>query len=81
MTGEISLRGRVLPIGGLKEKTLAAYRMGIRDIIIPKGNIKDIEEIPEEVKSYITFNPVEDCSEVLDLSLCFKKDKNKKMET
>lgn len=81
MTGEISLRGRVLPIGGLKEKALAAYRMGIRDIIIPKGNLKDIEEIPEEVRNCITFHPVENCSEVLDLSLCFKKSKNKKPET
>ena len=81
MTGEISLRGRVLPIGGLKEKVLAAYRIGIRDIIIPKGNVKDIEEIPEEVKSCMAFHPVENCNEVLDLSLCFNKDKIKNTET
>jgi ATP-dependent Lon protease len=50
MTGEITLRGNVLPIGGLKEKTLAAYRMGIRKIIIPKENEKDTQEIPKEVR-------------------------------
>lgn len=80
MTGEISLRGRVLPIGGLKEKALAAYRMGICDIIIPKGNLKDIEDIPPEVRRSISFHPVEDCNEVLELSLCFKNN-NKKSET
>jgi ATP-dependent Lon protease len=58
MTGEITLRGKVLPIGGLKEKTLAAYRLGIRDIIIPADNKKDLEEIPENVRSAINFIPV-----------------------
>ena len=76
MTGEISLRGRVLPIGGLKEKSLAAYRMGIRDIIIPKGNLKDLEEIPPNIREKISFHAVEHCSEVLQLALCFKE-KNK----
>ena len=56
MTGEISLRGRVLPIGGLKEKSLAAYRMGIQDIIIPKGNLKDLEEIPQNIREEISFH-------------------------
>lgn len=73
MTGEISLRGRVLPIGGLKEKSLAAYRLGIQDIIIPKDNLKDLEEIPKEIKSSISFHAVEHCSEVLDMALCFPK--------
>jgi ATP-dependent Lon protease len=58
MTGEITLRGKVLPIGGLKEKTLAAYRLGIRDIIIPADNKKDLEDIPENVRSNINFIPV-----------------------
>jgi len=75
MTGEISLRGRVLPIGGLKEKSLAAYRMGIYDIIIPKDNVKDLQEIPEEIRNKITFHPVEKCDEVLSLALCTKPGK------
>ena len=70
MTGEISLTGKVLPIGGLKEKALAAYRHGIREIIIPKSNVKDLEEIPKEILSDITFYPVERCSEVLDIAIC-----------
>lgn len=59
MTGEITLRGRVLPIGGLKEKTLAAYRIGIRKLIIPKENERDLEEVPEAVRKEITFIPAE----------------------
>ena len=55
MTGEITLRGRVLPIGGLKEKSLAAFRQGIKTIIIPKGNSKDVSEIPEEIRKEIKF--------------------------
>ena len=58
MTGEITLRGKVLPIGGLKEKALAAYRIGIHDVIIPAENRKDLEEIPESVRDSINFIPV-----------------------
>ncbi|MBP5308128.1 MAG: endopeptidase La [Clostridia bacterium] len=64
MTGEITLRGKVLPIGGIKEKALAAYRLGIRDIIIPKANVKDLDEIPQEIRKEIKFVPVEEVSEV-----------------
>ncbi len=78
MTGEITLRGRVLPIGGLKEKTLAAYRVGIRNIIIPKDNLKDLEEIPEDIKREITFYPVSHASEVIKLSLLFDNRKDEK---
>ncbi len=64
MTGEITLRGKVLPIGGLKEKALAAYRTGIHDVIIPAENQKDLEDIPESVKQSINFIPVTDVATV-----------------
>ncbi len=64
MTGEITLRGKVLPIGGLKEKALAAYRIGVKDIIIPQGNKKDLEEIPAEIRSELHFIPVSDVDTV-----------------
>lgn len=75
MTGEITLRGRVLPIGGLKEKSLAAYRGGIRRIIIPKDNQKDIDDVPEEVRNNIQYIAVENVDEVLENIL--KKENNK----
>lgn len=65
MTGEITLRGRVLPIGGLKEKVLAAYREGMHTIILPKDNIRDIEEIPKTIRERIQFVPVTSMDEVL----------------
>ncbi len=80
MTGEISLTGKVLPIGGLKEKVLAAYRYGIREIIIPQGNIKDFEDIPETIFKEIIFHPVEKASEVLDIVL-IKSNQTKKSAT
>ena len=69
MTGEITLRGRVLEIGGLKEKSIAAMRAGIESVIIPFGNKADIDEIPEEVKSSINFIPVKTMDEVLKNAL------------
>lgn len=69
MTGEITLRGKVLPIGGLKEKTMAAYRAGITTVCIPKDNVPDIEEIDAKVKENIKFVPAEDISTVLDTAL------------
>lgn len=70
MTGEITIRGRVLPIGGLKEKSVAAYRCGIRKIVIPFENKKDIEEIPTHIRNEINFIPVKTAEEVLDVTLC-----------
>ncbi|MFU2054823.1 endopeptidase La [Gallibacterium anatis] len=69
MTGEITLRGKVLPIGGLKEKLLAAHRGGIKRVLIPKDNVKDLEEIPENAKSALDIRPVETIDEVLALAL------------
>ena len=69
MTGEITLRGEVLPIGGLKEKLLAALRGGIKHVLIPKDNVKDLEEIPENVKTCLTIHPVKWIDEVLALGL------------
>lgn len=69
MTGEISLRGKVLPIGGLKEKLLAAHRGGIKTVLIPKDNLKDLEEIPDNVKENLAIHAVETIDEVLGLAL------------
>ena len=65
MTGEISLSGLVLPVGGIKEKVLAAHRAGIKRIILPKANEKDLKEVPQEVRDDLTFIPVERIEEVL----------------
>lgn len=68
MTGEITLKGKVLPIGGLKEKSLAAFRCGIYKIIIPKDNVKDIEDIPENIREKLTFYPVKTAKEVFKVA-------------
>ncbi|HSH26733.1 MAG TPA: S16 family serine protease, partial [Wenzhouxiangella sp.] len=69
MTGEITLRGKVLPIGGLKEKLLAARRGGIRQVLIPEENEKDLDEIPERIKKGLEIRPVKWIDEVLELAL------------
>jgi ATP-dependent Lon protease len=69
MTGEITLHGKVLPIGGLREKTMAAYKSGIRTVVIPKANVPDLEEVDEEVKSAIEFVPADDLKTVLGTAL------------
>jgi len=69
MTGEVTLLGRVLPIGGLKEKVLAAYRAGLKTVILPKENEKDLEEVPLEVRTHMIFAPVERVQQVLELAL------------
>ncbi len=69
MTGEVTLRGHVLPIGGLKEKSMAAHRCGISTIVIPKANVKDLDDVPQLVKDSVTFIPAEKISQVLDAAL------------
>ena len=69
MTGEVTLQGRVLPIGGLKQKVLAAHAAGLTDVIIPERNRGDLDEVPEEVRDQMTFHPVMTIGEVLELAL------------
>ncbi|MCX6113272.1 MAG: endopeptidase La [Proteobacteria bacterium] len=69
MTGEITIRGHVLPIGGLKEKIMAAYRAGVKDVIIPEENVKDLKEVPEVILKELTIHPVKEADEVLKLAL------------
>ena len=70
MTGEITLRGRVMRIGGLKEKSIAAHQAGCKTVIIPQDNMRDLVEIPDSVKKDIIFKPVSHVDEVLKLALC-----------
>ena len=69
MTGEITLRGKVLPVGGIKEKLLAAYRAGITTILLPKENEKDLDDLPEEIRNVMEFHLVDDVDEVVRLTL------------
>lgn len=81
MTGEITLTGKVLPIGGLKEKALAAMRMNIKTVIIPAKNKKDLVEIPKEYREKLTFIPVNSIDEVLDIALVDWKERKKKLQS
>ena len=65
MTGELSLRGKALPIGGVKEKLLAAYRLGISNILLPKDNVKDLEDIPKDVMGKLNVMPITAATEAL----------------
>jgi ATP-dependent Lon protease len=69
MTGEITLRGRVLPIGGVKEKVLGAHRAGIKHVILPKENEADLDDLPEEVRNALNFTCVDTLDEVLKIAL------------
>ncbi len=69
MTGEVTLRGKVLEIGGVKEKVMAAYRAGLREVILPKSNEKDLREVPDEVRQHMAFTFVQTMDEVLRLAL------------
>ena len=76
MTGEITLRGNVLPIGGLSEKVVAARRVGITTIVLPKANEKDLLELPAEVRKGLEFLPVESMDQVLELALASEVSQN-----
>ncbi len=80
MTGEISLRGRVMPIGGLKEKSMAAYKAGIKTVIIPKDNLPSLDDVDEVVKQNVKFIAVENVDEVLDIALTSLPHKSEKNE-
>jgi ATP-dependent Lon protease len=80
MTGEITLRGKSLPIGGLKEKALAAHRSGLTTVIFPKENLKDLSEIPEVIRNSMNFIAVEHMDEVLMHALAWHKEADKKSE-
>jgi ATP-dependent Lon protease len=69
MTGEVSLTGRVLPIGGVKQKLLAAHRAGITTVLIPQRNEPDLDDVPEDVRTELTVHPVSDVRQVLELAL------------
>jgi ATP-dependent Lon protease len=69
MTGEVTLQGRVLPIGGVKQKVLAAHRAGLKEVILPKRNEGDLDDVPEQVREEIAFHPVETIDEVLAIAL------------
>ena len=76
MTGEITLRGRVLPVGGIKEKVLAANRMGIKKVLLPLENEKDLEEIPDKIRRKMKFVPVKNMEQVIEQALIERVDKN-----
>jgi ATP-dependent Lon protease len=80
MTGEITLRGRVLPIGGFKEKSLAAKRAGIKKILFPYENLKDLDDVPESIRKEIKFVPVKTMDEVLEHALVKEEKKNENKE-
>jgi ATP-dependent Lon protease len=69
MTGEVTLQGRVLPIGGLKQKVLAAHAAGLHDVILPERNRADLDDVPEDVREELAFHPVMTLGEVLELAL------------
>ena len=74
MTGEVTLQGRVLPIGGLKQKVLAAHRAGLKEVVLPKRNEGDLDDVPEQVREQMTFHVAEEVGEVLSVALRAQED-------
>jgi ATP-dependent Lon protease len=74
MTGEVTLRGKVLPVGGVREKALAALRMGIKTVVVPRQSMREVEEIPRELRRKLEFIPVEEMADILDIALTEKRD-------
>jgi ATP-dependent Lon protease len=81
MTGEVTLQGKVLPIGGVKQKVLAAHRAGLKEVILPRRNEGDLEEVPEQVREELAFHLVEGIDDVLDLALESADDREKELVT
>ena len=75
MTGEVTLQGRVLPIGGVKQKVLAAHRAGLKEVVLPARNGADLDDVPDQVRDDITFHLVEDVREVLAIALEPRKER------
>jgi ATP-dependent Lon protease len=69
MTGEVTLQGRVLPVGGIKQKVLAAHAAGLTDVILPERNRADLDDVPEDVREQLRFHPVMTIDEVVELAL------------
>ena len=69
MTGEVTLQGRVLPIGGVKQKVLAAHRAGLTEVIVPERNADDLDDVPEQVRDELTFHTLADVADVIELAL------------
>ena len=78
MTGEITLRGKVLPVGGIKEKVIAAHRAGVKKVLLPKENMKDIDELPQNVRKELTFRAIETIDDVLEEALVKEEKEEKK---
>jgi ATP-dependent Lon protease len=75
MTGEITLRGRILPVGGVREKVLAAHRAGLKTVLMPKRNLKDLVDVPKRARSEMNIVPVEHMDQVLSIALAAEKEK------
>jgi ATP-dependent Lon protease len=80
MTGEISLRGEVLPVGGIKEKVIAAHRAGIKKVLLPEENMKNLDDVPEEVKNALEFKAIERVDEVIEEALHIKLPEPEKLD-